>query len=64
MHHPLAERQFTADLEFLKSASACVLVLPCGRSAHTEPGGWQDGARMSWPIPEDGGAGADVQAVR
>ncbi len=38
LHHPLAERQFEADLDALKSASACVLVLPCGRSAHTEAG--------------------------
>lgn len=30
LHHSLAERQFEADL--------CVLVLPCGRSAHTEAG--------------------------
>ena len=38
LHHPLAERQFKADLEALEWADACVLVLPCGRSAHTEAG--------------------------
>ena len=43
LHHPLAERQFEADLEALKSADTCVLVLPCGRSAHTEAG-WMAGA--------------------
>lgn len=43
MRHPLAERQFEADLEALKAADTCVLVLPCGRSAHTEAG-WIAGA--------------------
>ena len=44
LRHPLAERQFTADLEALAWADTCVLVLPCGRSAHTEAG-WMAGAR-------------------
>ena len=43
LRHPLAERQFAADLEALKWADVCVLVLPCGRSAHTEAG-WMAGA--------------------
>ena len=43
LHHPLAERQFEADLEALNAADTCVLVLPCGRSAHTEAG-WMAGA--------------------
>lgn len=43
LHHPLAEKQFSADLEALKWADTCVLVLPCGRSAHTEAG-WMAGA--------------------
>lgn len=38
MKHPLAERQFRNDLEAMVSCDACVLVLPCGRSAHTEAG--------------------------
>lgn len=38
LHHPLVERQFEADLEALNSADTCILVLPCGRSAHTEAG--------------------------
>ena len=38
LHHPLAERQFKNDLEAINSCDACVLVLPCGRSAHTEAG--------------------------
>ena len=43
LHHPKAERQFAADLEALEWADTCVLVLPCGRSAHTEAG-WMAGA--------------------
>ena len=38
LHHPLAERQFLADREALDWADTCVLVLPSGRSAHTEAG--------------------------
>ena len=33
-----AERQFKNDIEAMESCDACVLVLPCGRSAHTEAG--------------------------
>lgn len=53
LHHPLAERQFKADLEALEWADTCVLVLPCGRSAHTEAG-WMAGAgkRVIAYIPE------------
>lgn len=53
LHHPLAECQFAADLEALQSADTCVLVLPCGRSAHTEAG-WMAGAgkRVIVYIPE------------
>ena len=36
--HPLAERQFQNDIEAMTACDACVLVLPCGRSAHTEAG--------------------------
>ena len=43
LRHPLAEKQFAADLEALKWADICVVVLPCGRSAHTEAG-WMAGA--------------------
>ena len=42
LHHPLAERQFEADMVALEQTDVCVLVLPCGRSAHTEAG-WMAG---------------------
>ncbi len=53
LRHPLAERQFAADLEAMSGADVCVLVLPCGRSAHTEAG-WMAGAgkRVIAFIPE------------
>ena len=34
--HPVAEKGFKADLDAMLWADTCVLVLPCGRSAHTE----------------------------
>ncbi len=36
--HPLAERQFKNDIEAMQAYDICVLLLPCGRSAHAEAG--------------------------
>ena len=33
--HPKAVRQFHNDIEAMEECDTCVLVLPCGRSAHT-----------------------------
>ena len=41
--HPIAERGFKFDMDALRACDACVLVLPCGRSAHLELG-WAVGA--------------------
>lgn len=41
--NPLAVKQLKNDVEAMKACDACVLVLPCGRSAHTEAG-WFCGA--------------------
>ena len=38
LQHPSSELQFQADLDALNWADTCLLVLPCGRSAHTEAG--------------------------
>lgn len=43
LHHPRAEEGFSLDFEAMKWADACVMVLPCGRSAHLEAG-WFVGA--------------------
>ena len=40
--HPIAEAGFNSDFNAMKWADTCVLVLPCGRSAHTEAG-WMKG---------------------
>ncbi len=36
--HPIAEECFSKDMTALKMCDVCVLVLPCGRSAHLEAG--------------------------
>lgn len=41
--HPLAEKGFASDMGALRSCDLCILVLPCGRSAHAEAG-WAAGA--------------------
>lgn len=38
LSHPIAERGFSLDMAALQRCDACVLVLPCGRSAHLELG--------------------------
>jgi hypothetical protein len=38
LDHPIAERGFAFDWQAMKWADTCVLVLPCGRSAHLEAG--------------------------
>lgn len=38
LHHPRAEKQFQNDIKAMDECDTCVLVLPCGRSAHTEAG--------------------------
>jgi hypothetical protein len=43
LRHPVAVRGFTLDMDALRWCDACVLVLPCGRSAHLEAG-WAAGA--------------------
>lgn len=43
LSHPLAESGFASDLAAMEWADLCVLVLPCGRSAHAEAG-WMQGS--------------------
>jgi hypothetical protein len=38
LSHPLAEAGFEMDFDAMKQADVCVLVMPCGRSAHLEAG--------------------------
>lgn len=43
LDHPTAIHGFTLDMNALRACDACLLVLPCGRSAHLELG-WAEGA--------------------
>ena len=38
LSHPIAESGFDSDMNALEACDICVLVLPCGRSAHLEAG--------------------------
>lgn len=38
LDHPIAVGGFRADMNALQACDACVLVMPCGRSAHLELG--------------------------
>lgn len=43
LEHPVAKAGFKSDMDALRECDVCVLVLPCGRSAHLEMG-WAAGA--------------------
>lgn len=53
LEHPVAGSGFESDYTAMQWADACVLVLPCGRSAHAEAG-WMagQGKRTLVYIPE------------
>lgn len=38
LEHPIAERGYKHDMDALIACDVCVLVLPCGKSAHLELG--------------------------
>lgn len=38
LRNPLAENAFKSDREAMERADACILILPCGKSAHIEAG--------------------------
>lgn len=43
LKEPIAERGFASDMDALRECEACILVQPCGTSAHLELG-WAAGA--------------------
>ena len=43
LNHPVAERVFKNDFDAMAWADVCILLLACGRSAHSEAG-WMQGA--------------------
>lgn len=54
LEHPRAEQGFALDMNALRSCDACLLVYPCGNSAHLEMG-WACGAgkRTAFFVPSD-----------
>lgn len=54
LQHPIAQRGFRSDFEAMHWADGCVLVLPCGRSAHLEAGWFCGQKKPCWIYaPED-----------
>ena len=49
LEHPTAKSSFKKDFDAMANADACVLVMPCGRSAHLEAG-YFIGAKKSFYI--------------
>lgn len=53
LRHSIAEQGFKNDYDKMREADACVLLLPCGRSAHLEAGWfWGAGKPVHIYIPE------------
>lgn len=49
LQHPLAQEGFHCDMAALRWADVCILVTPCGNSAHLELG-WAEGRGMPTAI--------------
>jgi len=54
LSNPLAEEGFKQDMDGMKWADACVLVLPCGRSAHLEAGWFAGQGKPVFVLTRDG----------
>ena len=53
LEHPKAVRQFGNDIRAMEECDTCVMVLPCGRSAHTEAGWFAGRGKLTLAfIPE------------
>lgn len=51
---PVAEDGFRSDMDGMEWADACVLVLPCGRSAHLEAGWFAGQGKKVFVLTKDG----------
>lgn len=54
LSHPLAETGYSGDKEGMDWADACVLVMPCGRSAHLEAGFMAGAGKLTIVLLSDG----------
>lgn len=52
--HPVADAGFKSDFDAMLQADACVLVLPCGRSAHLEAGWFCGRGKPVYILTQDG----------
>lgn len=52
--HPVAARGFVNDLRAMQWADTCLLVLPCGRSAHLEAGWFCGQGKRTIILTQDG----------
>jgi len=48
LEHPLAQDGFGKDFAAMEWADACVIVMPCGRSAHLEAGWFCGQSKQCW----------------
>lgn len=60
--HPRAAQGFDADFRAMRAADTCVLLLPCGRSAHLELG-WMAGAGKRTIILTSDGEEPELMAL-
>jgi hypothetical protein len=54
LQHPIAQRSFACDMDALRACDTCVLVMPCGRSAHLELGHAIGAGKRTAVLLEDG----------
>lgn len=54
LDHPVAKEGFDFDFNAMRWADACVLVMPCGRSAHLEAGWFVGAGKPCFILLEDG----------
>ena len=52
--HPIAARSFLSDLRGMQWADTCLLLLPCGRSAHLEAGWFCGQGKRTIIFTQDG----------
>lgn len=52
--HPVAIDGYQSDMDGMKWADACVLLLPCGRSAHLEAGWFAGAGKPVFVLTRDG----------
>lgn len=54
LRHPIAAQGYLSDYRAMEWADACVLVLPCGRSAHLEAGWFAGRGKRLIILTKDG----------